>query len=505
MIVGNGFSEGLFAMPLSRSPRTDRRRRTIRENLNVYSEGSDEGRVSPSRTTRNAELPELTKKERGAAYSHSVRGACHQRVVQFIPIRKISLAGAVAASAGVPLLLVVLHYLVFVSGTLNWSGHPMSALLNANSPRSLAAWMSSHMWLLCLGATVLTFRYANTSWMTTTATIVCVLAGVYLFDWQYRFDHALNRIIWSCARSLEPTACGLEWTSYRRCHAGDLDWYVGLAVVYRIESRASQPGAVARWIDVFGLAAQRLVKLCFVWICRWPRGAGCKLPCGWLACRVYGCAACSICGRPSWMRKSDSSREPWRVLHRCPGNNALREAMPKLPRFGRSRADEESLEEEQATTKRKRKVRPAADSNADEEQETTRQSERQAERRDAARPIAANRDAKREANDREKEDRQLDDSANDTGKKRGWGFGLGKLALRPQKTSSTTDDEQEADEREYGKKPGWFSRRKPVDQNEAQEPRNNKPTGHSVMTMTRLMNQQSSARCGIALPGSGAN
>ncbi len=161
------------AMPLSRSPRTDRRRRTMRENLSVYSDGSDEARVSPSRTARNAELPELTKKERGVAYSHSVRGACQQRVVQFIPIRKISLAGAIAASAAIPLLLIVLHYLVFVSGTLDWSGHPMSALLNANSPRSLAAWMCSHLWLLCWALRYSHFACANISWMTTTANIAC--------------------------------------------------------------------------------------------------------------------------------------------------------------------------------------------------------------------------------------------------------------------------------------------------------------------------------------------
>lgn len=146
-------------MPLSRSPRVDRRRRAIREGLIVQRDSSDESRVSPSRTNRNSvELPELTKKDRGVAYSHSVRRTCQHRLVQFIPVRKLSLTGAVAASIAVPVLLLTLHYLVFVSGTLDWSRHPMSALLNVSSPRSLAAWLSSHLWLLCLAATVLTFR-----------------------------------------------------------------------------------------------------------------------------------------------------------------------------------------------------------------------------------------------------------------------------------------------------------------------------------------------------------
>lgn len=72
---------------------------------------SNESRVSPSRTSRQADLPELTRKERGAAYSHSVRGACQQRVVQFIPVRKIDLGLALldcpdiqtaSATAGMP-------------------------------------------------------------------------------------------------------------------------------------------------------------------------------------------------------------------------------------------------------------------------------------------------------------------------------------------------------------------------------------------------------------------
>lgn len=146
-------------MPLSRSPQTDRRRRAIRESLAASIDYSDEARVSPSRSNRQSlDDLELPKKDRGVAYSHSVRRACQHRLVQLIPVRKLSLAGAVAASVAVPLLLVVLHYLVFVSHTLAWSSHPMSALLNAGSPRSIAAWLSSHLWLLCLAATVFTFR-----------------------------------------------------------------------------------------------------------------------------------------------------------------------------------------------------------------------------------------------------------------------------------------------------------------------------------------------------------
>ena len=459
-------------MPLSRSPRTDRRRRTMRENLGVYSDGSDEARVSPSRTARNAEIPELTKKDRGAAYSHSVRSTCQQRVVQFIPVRKISLAGAVAASALVPLTLIVLHYLVFVSGTLDWSGHPMSALLNANSPRSLAAWMCSHLWLLCLGTTVLTFRlrrhklddydgdYRLWFWLVFTCLIGSIDSTTRLTE---LFGAALDRwsqlhVGWSGVAIVSATLAtlvgllGLRLCSELKAVPTSLVlWLVGLSC---------WAGSAALSQSIFHLeisAATRAWLRASLWL-----GGLTSI---WL-CSLYYLRATFMDAQKRFLSRAMANGQsiPWQ--------QRLREAMPKLPqmpRFGRGKADETLDEEEQATTKRKKRVRPVAEPTDDEDQDegqrqSERQSERSSERRDTARPAVAASSAR--------EDRDQSDQAAPT--KRGWGFGLGKLALRPPVQSANsssaqvdaaprTSSAQDAEvDREYGKKSGWFGRRKEV-------------------------------------------
>ena len=462
-------------MPLSRSPRTDRRRRTMRENLSVYTDGSDEARVSPSRTARNAEIPELTKKDRGAAYSHSVRSTCQQRVVQFIPVRKISLVGAVAASAAIPLLLVVLHYLVFVSGTLDWSGHPMSALLNANSPRSLAAWMCSHLWLLCLATTVLTFRlrkhklddydgdYRLWFWLVFTCLIGSVDSTTRLTE---LFGAALDRwsqlhVGWSGVAIVSATLAtlvgllGLRLCSELKAVPTSLVlWLVGLLC---------WAGSAALSQSIFHLemsAATRAWLRASLWL-----GGLTSI---WL-CSLYYLRATFMDAQKRFLSRAlaNSQSVPWQ--------QRLREAMPKmpqLPRFGRAKSEEDLEDAEQATTKRKKRIRPVAEPTDDEDQEERgraddRQPDRSSERRDTARPVAANS---------AREDRQdLHEPAQTSPTKRGWGFGLGKLALRPPAQSASgssassdnaaprSSSAQDAEvDREYGKKSGWFGRRQNV-------------------------------------------
>lgn len=472
-------------MPLSRSPRTDRRRRTMRENLSVCSDGSDEARVSPSRTARNAEIPELTKKDRGAAYSHSVRGTCQQRVVQFIPVRKISLAGAVAASASIPLTLIVLHYLVFVSGTLDWSGHPMSALLNANSPRSLAAWMCSHLWLLCLATTVLTFRlrrhklddydgdYRLWFWLVFTCLIGSVDSTTRLTE---LFGAALDRwsqlhVGWSGVAIVSATLAtlvgllGLRLCSELKAVPTSLVlWLVGLLC---------WAGSAALSQSIFHLemsAASRAWLRASLWL-----GGLTSI---WL-CSLYYLRATFMDAQKRFLSRAMASSQsiPWQ--------QRLREAMPKLPqmpRFGRGKANEALVEDEQATTKRKKRVRPVAEPTDDEDQDerqrandrpndrpndrsSERPNDRSNERRDTARPAVAASNTR--------QDRDQPDQASPT--KRGWGFGLGKLALRPPAQSAASpsagsdaaaprsSSAQDAEvDREYGKKSGWFGRRKEV-------------------------------------------
>lgn len=455
-------------MPLSRSPRTDRRRRTMRENLSVYSDGSDEARVSPSRTARNAEIPELPKRERGGAYSHSVRGACQQRIVQFIPVRKISLAGAVAASASIPLLLIVLHYLVFVSGTLDWSGHPMSALLNANSPRSLAAWMCSHLWLLCLGTTVLTFRlrkhklddydgeYRLWFWLVFTCLIGSIDSTTRLTE---LFGAALDRwsqlhVGWSGVAIVSATLAtlvgllGLRLCSELKAVPTSLVlWLVGLFC---------WAGSAALSQSMFHLeisAATRAWMRASLWLT--------GLTSIWL-CSLYYLRATFMDAQKRFLSRAmaNSNAVPWR--------ERLREAMPKMPKmpnFRRSRVDEVP-EEESAITKRKKRIRPA-EINDDQDQpdrQSDPQSDRQLsnQRRETARPAVAATSA---YNSR-------DEQSQTAPAKRGWSFGLGKLALRPPtagaaQTNSTQEStlraqsaQDEELDREYGKKSGWFGRRK---------------------------------------------
>jgi len=145
-------------MPISRDARMDRRRRLLRDTA----EGdSVESTAAPRRSSRRAspadEPVELSPK-RKAGYSQDVRKACGQRLVQLIPVRRRSFAAVVSVSLLIPGLLIAAHYLIHVTGQLQWWRHPLAIALDIGHPRSIAAWLSSQLWLLCLGATVLTFQ-----------------------------------------------------------------------------------------------------------------------------------------------------------------------------------------------------------------------------------------------------------------------------------------------------------------------------------------------------------
>jgi len=142
-------------MPISRDPRQDRRRRVLRENA----DGEVAEPVAAARTGRTA-APDASEPiaRRGAGYSQDVRNACGHRLVQLIPIRRRSFAAVIGLSILFPTLLLLAHYLVYVNGKLAWYGHPLALALDAAHPHSIAAWLSSHLWLLCLGATLLTFQ-----------------------------------------------------------------------------------------------------------------------------------------------------------------------------------------------------------------------------------------------------------------------------------------------------------------------------------------------------------
>ncbi len=138
-------------MALARDTRMDRRRRVL---LDASAAEQAEG----GKRDKNQSGQSDGSGKKGAGYSQDVRQACGTRLVQFIPVRKRSFTALVTASVTVTGVLLLAHYLVYVTGQLPWYGHPLAVALDATHPQSLAAWFGSHLWLLCLGATILTFQ-----------------------------------------------------------------------------------------------------------------------------------------------------------------------------------------------------------------------------------------------------------------------------------------------------------------------------------------------------------
>ncbi|MEM7558979.1 MAG: hypothetical protein AAF394_07635 [Planctomycetota bacterium] len=181
-------------MPIARDARNNRRRRVLRDQAEETST-QRKGR----KTRQSEELDESDEKlaRRSAGYSQEVRRACGARLVQMIPVRKSSYTALVFVSLLIPCVLLLAHYMIYVSGSLVWYGHPLATMLDASHPRSIAAWLGSNIWLLCLGVTLLTFQlrkhklddydgeYRLWFWMVLT----CVLASM---DATTRFTELLG-------------------------------------------------------------------------------------------------------------------------------------------------------------------------------------------------------------------------------------------------------------------------------------------------------------------------
>ena len=144
-------------MPITRDARMDRRRRLLRDAGEAeIAEGAPPRRTSSRGTATDEASGTLPKRKAG--YSQDVRRACGQRLVQLIPVRRRSFAAVICVSFLLTGGLLAAHYWVHVTGQLQWWRHPLAVALDIGHPRSIAAWLSSQLWLLCLGATVLTFQ-----------------------------------------------------------------------------------------------------------------------------------------------------------------------------------------------------------------------------------------------------------------------------------------------------------------------------------------------------------
>ena len=141
-------------MAISRDSRMDRRRRVLRDSSQSASAAQSTG---GSRSAADA-AADAAGGKRPVSYSQDVRQACSLRLMQLIPVRRRSFLAVLALSLSVVGALLAAHYLIYVSGHLPWYGHPLAVALEATHPQSIAAWLGSHLWLLCLGATILAFQ-----------------------------------------------------------------------------------------------------------------------------------------------------------------------------------------------------------------------------------------------------------------------------------------------------------------------------------------------------------
>lgn len=145
-------------MALSRDSRMDRRQQMLRDaSIAEGAPGSDRVNRS-SAAAADDSTRDGARGRRNPGYSQDVRHACGVRLVQLIPVRMLSFTAVVGAFVGVTATLLAAHYMIYVTGSLGWYGHPLAVSLDATHPQSIASWFGSHLWLLCLGATILTFQ-----------------------------------------------------------------------------------------------------------------------------------------------------------------------------------------------------------------------------------------------------------------------------------------------------------------------------------------------------------
>mgnify|MGYP003338519821 CR=1 FL=1 len=187
-----------------RSQRSDRLRRIARESAisdsgyadKNYSEkaASDKYQKSPSEgskrnnknRSRNTPLdPELLLEKDSPSYSQSVRKPCQQRLVQWIPIRKSSLASFVATCWMAWALLLAGHYLLHTrANSIGRSPVPIAQLLDLRSPHSIANWMTCQLWLLTALAAWLVYsiRQHRLDDFKATYRIWLVMVGLSIFS-----------------------------------------------------------------------------------------------------------------------------------------------------------------------------------------------------------------------------------------------------------------------------------------------------------------------------------
>lgn len=172
-------------MPLSRNARTDRRRRVMREAVAADAEVAVESVRAKQRRRLKAHSEDedgddYLQGKRDPGYSHAVRKACQQRVVQLIPVRRMSLSLALLVAWGGWLALMSAHYFIHVRNLsvavtgANAAGQvvgqvagqsagqaqllPIAYLFHLRSTHGIAHWLGGQLWLLTAIAAFLIFQ-----------------------------------------------------------------------------------------------------------------------------------------------------------------------------------------------------------------------------------------------------------------------------------------------------------------------------------------------------------
>ncbi|XZE44920.1 hypothetical protein SH467x_000118 [Pirellulaceae bacterium SH467] len=151
-------------MPLSRNHRQDRRRRVMLDSLAQDTELAVETVRARRRTkSRVADDEEdYDRSYRDPGYSQAVRSTCQQRLVQFIPVRRGTVAILLTGLWFMFGLLLFTHYWIHTSSsataTATLTNLPIGYLFHLRSPHGIAHWLTSQLWLLTSLASCMIFN-----------------------------------------------------------------------------------------------------------------------------------------------------------------------------------------------------------------------------------------------------------------------------------------------------------------------------------------------------------
>ena len=150
-------------MPFTRSARTDRRRRVMREAVAAEAGVAVESvRAKTRRRVRDRDGEEEDEQsssaKRDPGYSQAVRRACQQRLVQLIPVRRSSLMLVIVGAWTIWATLLLAHYYVHVKPVSSGGVTPVAYLVHLRSTHGIAHWLGGQLWMLTALASLMIFQ-----------------------------------------------------------------------------------------------------------------------------------------------------------------------------------------------------------------------------------------------------------------------------------------------------------------------------------------------------------